>query len=412
MKEKLVGSLLAVLLIPASSSASTQSEQAKIQKSPVLNSPMSQVSPVVPPPGQTSEVINQPSSVSPRTLLNLAPQDRGTTSVKQGEYQLPSQKLMASNSSSHQPKKSSPSTISSNSPGVSTQPGVQKVGEYNNSPENLTSQDVIAKIQAHPWNGQPAATLYIRDIPVLTFVGSTSSISSPQKSQSSTPLVQQVSHDPVWRATTLASKVNELSRLNVDPHSITVRWQKYNFSRSQPKSDAESYIIAINGEDLVEINGQTVLPDSTKNKAEDALQAANRLRRLLGNAPPLDEIAGKPKPADPIATGFASVMRFTGLASWYGPGFHGNLSANGEIFNENAMTAAHKELPFGTMVLVTNLENGRRVVVRINDRGPYVGDRIIDLSAGAARVLGIIDSGVANVQLDILNPQQVGNLPQ
>ena len=99
-------------------------------------------------------------------------------------------------------------------------------------------------------------------------------------------------------------------------------------------------------------------------------------------------------------------MQFTGWASWYGPGFHGNLSASGEIYNQDELTAAHRELPFGTQVLVTNLNNGRSVVVRINDRGPYVDDRLIDLSAAAAQVLGMVNSGIAPVQLQIINPQQ------
>lgn len=93
---------------------------------------------------------------------------------------------------------------------------------------------------------------------------------------------------------------------------------------------------------------------------------------------------------------------FSGQASWYGPGFHGRLTANGERYNQNAMTAAHPSLKFGTRVKVTNLNNGRSVVVRINDRGPFVGGRVIDLSAAAARSLNMINSGVAPVKVTIL----------
>lgn len=91
-----------------------------------------------------------------------------------------------------------------------------------------------------------------------------------------------------------------------------------------------------------------------------------------------------------------------GIASWYGPGFEGNLTANGEIFNSQEITAAHLELPFGTQVRVTNLNNGRSLVVRINDRGPYTGGRVIDLSAGAAEELGMIHTGTAPVVLEVL----------
>ncbi len=88
-----------------------------------------------------------------------------------------------------------------------------------------------------------------------------------------------------------------------------------------------------------------------------------------------------------------------GLASWYGPGFHGRRTASGEIYNMYAFTAAHKTLPLGTEVLVINLENGRQTIVRINDRGPFVKGRIIDLSYAAARALGMYRKGVARVRI-------------
>lgn len=91
-----------------------------------------------------------------------------------------------------------------------------------------------------------------------------------------------------------------------------------------------------------------------------------------------------------------------GKASYYAGKFHGRRTANGEIFNMYKMTAAHKTLPLGTVVLVTNLANNRQVVVRINDRGPYIRGRIIDLSKGAAQRVGMIHSGVANVKVEIL----------
>lgn len=86
-----------------------------------------------------------------------------------------------------------------------------------------------------------------------------------------------------------------------------------------------------------------------------------------------------------------------GLASWYGPRFHGRLTANGEKFNQNAMTAAHRKFPLGSKVEVTNLDNGKSVIVRINDRGPYSGKRIIDLSKAAAAELDMLHDGVAKV---------------
>ena len=94
----------------------------------------------------------------------------------------------------------------------------------------------------------------------------------------------------------------------------------------------------------------------------------------------------------------------TGIASWYGDGaWHGEITANGERFNMNAMTAAHKTLPFGTRVRVTNPRNGRSVTVRINDRGPFIKGRTIDLSRGAAKRIGMIARGHARVKLDIVS---------
>ena len=92
-----------------------------------------------------------------------------------------------------------------------------------------------------------------------------------------------------------------------------------------------------------------------------------------------------------------------GIASWYGPGFHGKLTANGETYNQKAMTAAHKTLPLPTLVKVENLENGKSVVVRVNDRGPYSKGRIIDLTEVAARRLGMIDKGTAKVRVSVLS---------
>ena len=90
----------------------------------------------------------------------------------------------------------------------------------------------------------------------------------------------------------------------------------------------------------------------------------------------------------------------TGAASWYGPGFHGKKTANGERFNTHDLTAAHKTLPFGTKVRVTNEQTGQSVVVRINDRGPYAHGRVIDLSKAAAEAVGI--AGVGKVTLAAL----------
>lgn len=98
-----------------------------------------------------------------------------------------------------------------------------------------------------------------------------------------------------------------------------------------------------------------------------------------------------------------------GVASWYGPSFHGNPTANGELYDMWALTAAHRTLPFGTKVLVQSVETGKTVTVRINDRGPFIRGRVIDLSYGAARDLAMIGKGTDDVILTILDSPGTGH---
>ena len=97
----------------------------------------------------------------------------------------------------------------------------------------------------------------------------------------------------------------------------------------------------------------------------------------------------------------------TGIASWYGPKFHGKLTANGEIYNQYALTAAHKTLPLPSAVKVTNLKNNKSIVLRINDRGPFVNDRIIDLSSKAADILDLKREGTGLVRVQILREKSL-----
>src|SRR5215510_258531 len=95
----------------------------------------------------------------------------------------------------------------------------------------------------------------------------------------------------------------------------------------------------------------------------------------------------------------------TGIASWYGPDFHGLATANGETYDMNALTAAHRTLPMPSMVRVTNLENGRQIALRINDRGPFVNNRIIDVSRRAAQLLGFEQQGTARVRVEVMEAE-------
>ena len=94
-----------------------------------------------------------------------------------------------------------------------------------------------------------------------------------------------------------------------------------------------------------------------------------------------------------------------GQASWYGPGFHGKKTASGKIFDQGKLTAAHKTIPLGTKAKVTNLQNGNTVEVEINDRGPYIGQRVIDVSHAAANVLGFVESGLTLVRIELLSEE-------
>ena len=113
---------------------------------------------------------------------------------------------------------------------------------------------------------------------------------------------------------------------------------------------------------------------------------------LIGAAAPLLLLLGAAANAAP----------FLALASWYGPGFYGNRTANGEVYTGNELTVAHKSLPFGTRVRVTNPRTGQTAVLRVNDRGPFIGAREFDLSRYAAQTLGLISAGVATLQFEIL----------
>jgi rare lipoprotein A len=130
----------------------------------------------------------------------------------------------------------------------------------------------------------------------------------------------------------------------------------------------------------------------------------------IGSAvPAVATITGGPTPsrADGSLAAAAAkpIYREVGLASWYGAQHQGRVTASGEIFDQNRLTAAHRRLPLDTKAKVTNLENGRSVEVKVNDRGPYVHGRVIDLSARAARELGMTRQGIALVKIEVLGDE-------
>ena len=142
-----------------------------------------------------------------------------------------------------------------------------------------------------------------------------------------------------------------------------------------------------------------VLMQCASRRAHEAPPAppATAAAQVVEDAPP----ERPPAPAAPSEPASARMVE-EGIASWYGPGFDGKETANGEVYDEDALTAAHPTLPFDTRVRVTRLSTGRSVVVRINDRGPEFDPRIIDLSRAAGRAIGLIRPGTAKVRLDLL----------
>ncbi|MDJ0732041.1 MAG: septal ring lytic transglycosylase RlpA family protein [Crocosphaera sp.] len=271
---------------------------------------------------------------------------------------------------------------------------VVSLGQIKTDANAETTSKEIATLYLHQWKYQLAVTLRIRQIPILTFLGSKADLAA-LKEQGDDIDPNQIESEALNRAKAFAKRLNQLNNDN------TFKAENLTVSLNSDKT----YSIQLNSEELIKLDTGVILPDTTRNEAVDALQATNRLRRLMGDAPPLTAIVN-PNQTPSKESGLASVRPVTsrrkGMASWYGPGFHGRLTANGERYNQNGLTAAHKSLPFGTQVRVTNLNNGRSVIVRINDRGPYIHGRVIDLSKGAASVIGLVSSGVAPVQLEIL----------
>jgi peptidoglycan lytic transglycosylase len=111
------------------------------------------------------------------------------------------------------------------------------------------------------------------------------------------------------------------------------------------------------------------------------------------------------RPTRPTTAAPAPGTRIVGLASWYGQRHQGHATASGELYDMNKLTAAHRTMPFGTRLRVTNVENGRSVVVRVNDRGPWVNDRVLDVSQAAAKSLGMIGDGVTKIEIVVLGPE-------
>ncbi|MFG6103768.1 septal ring lytic transglycosylase RlpA family protein [Leptothoe sp. EHU-05/26/07-4] len=248
--------------------------------------------------------------------------------------------------------------------------------------QKFNRSTTTVRVNAHAHESRQAATVYVKDIPVLTYIDSSD---TAEVVSGWVPLEEAATNRVIADATQMAAQLEQLSDRNTD---FTAHW------------DDGTYMVKAGDSPLLTLGETVQLSDATENDAENVLQITNRLRRLIGDGAtePITEVIGRPEPQQVAAIRSS----YSGMASWYGPGFHGRMSASGESFNQYAMTAAHRTLPFGTQVRVTNLNNGQQVVVRINDRGPFSRGRIIDLSAGAASAIGLQAAGVGPVQVEVL----------
>lgn len=181
---------------------------------------------------------------------------------------------------------------------------------------------------------------------------------------------------------------------------------KFDVSKLVPSHDGDVASAKIDGTTILKFEG--IETEAGKSLIDQSCKSVNNIRTALGaqtlpaNFSKLTELAGKDTIASSIAGGKAKGASFSGHASWYGGKFHGRKTSDGSRYNQDGLTAAHRSLPFGTKLLVMNRRTGQSCVVQVNDRGPFVGDRIIDLSRGAAKQLNMLGSGVATVDCLVL----------
>lgn len=244
--------------------------------------------------------------------------------------------------------------------------------------------DAVARVESLP--SFKLSLVYLGDTPLL-------SVSSGQEKSLS-------------RASAITAQVNQL------------HWDKVPAESIKAVYDGRHYaVVGGQAQTIVTVDESIRLSRSVEfSLQETALQIANRLRRFLGDAPALKTVAlvavGE-WTAGPIADSeanddqFAEIGKavagaFQGVASWYGNRFLGRTTSSGQVYRSSDMIAAHRALPFGTQLRVTNLNNGRQVTVKVQDRGPFIRGRILDLSQRAAQVLGMMGTGVARVKVEVL----------
>jgi rare lipoprotein A len=227
-----------------------------------------------------------------------------------------------------------------------------------------------------------------------------------QNLNSSPPSVVVVQRDKsnyeVWVRSHFVASVPTVEQANVMQSRLTKLLNSSSLNASQLKPALVDGIPALMAGNRFLFGVEKNVSDKF-NRSSDllAIEWANNLRKAL-QTPALSLVKAQQEMYGLQATS----TKFSGVASWYGDYFHGRTTANGETFNENDLTVAHKSLPFNTFLLVTNLKNGNSVIVRVNDRGPYIQPRSLDLSKIAARCIDGENSGIVSYKAVIMKPGQ------
>lgn len=250
--------------------------------------------------------------------------------------------------------------------------------------------DLDPEVESNVWeeNDQECASVTLNGKELITYRGETPAGSAED------------------RAENLADKLQDL-----------LKGEKLDPSKLVPACEGQLATIRVDGASVVKLE----LPDGSKSTAlEYSFKLVNSIRTILGAQQipaSFIKLAETQSPEQALTaclnhTGLPSLNvapdnfspNFSGHASWYGGKFHGRRTSNGDRFDMHGLTAAHRTLPFGTKLLVMNRRTGASCVVQVNDRGPFVDDRVIDLSRGAAEKLNMLSSGVAMVDCMVINP--------
>lgn len=247
------------------------------------------------------------------------------------------------------------------------------------APEAM-SRDTVAEVLSKVWveNGTQMASVTVNGDEVFRFKGDDDADEAAEEAED------------------LAVRLQELMDKKVDPSMLL------------PSREDDHAAIKLDGQTLLSFDPLAGRDDDNiddkkvKNMAfEASLKVVNRLREILGVA---QLPSNYPDLSDPKSIDRA-IASFSGQASWYGGKFNGRRTSDGSRFDQDGMTAAHRTLPFGTKLLVKNRKTGASCVVEVNDRGPFIDGRVIDLSRGAARQLNMLGSGVATVDCLVLEGQ-------